>query len=132
MKNTSDHSISLVNELSEGLLLVDSREDHLMLTLLSDIFNRRCVHILSGCHGTNLDSSISNALSGNEFLVQFALSGTFLHHLNDRFLFSQSSSHIEVFSFNDMVLLSLQQTFLFFILKILLLLKIEGWSYLSL
>lgn len=50
MKDASDHRVSLVDQLSEGLLFVDGAEDHLMLALLSDILNAGSVHVVPGCH----------------------------------------------------------------------------------
>jgi hypothetical protein len=39
VQNTGDHAVSLVNQLSESLFLLDGTKDHLMLTLFAHIFD---------------------------------------------------------------------------------------------
>lgn len=50
VQDTSDHRVSLVNQLSEGLLFVDGSKDHLMLSLLADHFNRRRLSVMASGH----------------------------------------------------------------------------------
>ena len=107
MQNTSHHRVSLVNQLSKGLLFVDRTEDHLMLALLAYILDTWSVHVVPVSHRGNLDSAVSDALCRDEFLVQLALSLRLSDRLDHRLFFSQTTVDVEILCLNDVMLLSL-------------------------
>ena len=72
MKDSCDHGVSLVNQLCEGLFLIDSAKNHLMLALLSHIFDARCVHVIPRSHRRDLDPAVRDALCSDELLVELA------------------------------------------------------------
>lgn len=96
-----------------------------MLTLLSYIFNWRCIDILSRSHWRYLYSSISNTLSSNELLIEIWLCVWLLDSFDIRFILSQSTNNIKVFSLDHMIFFWFQDLFLFSLLQIQFLLDIK-------
>ena len=78
-----------------------------MLALLADILDTWRVHVVSGCHGGNLDSAVSDALCRDEFLVKFTLGLRLSDRLDHHLVFSQATIDVEILCLNNMMLLSL-------------------------
>ena len=125
MKHTCDHSICLVDQLSESLFLINGWQYHLMLSLLSNIFDRRCVDVLPRSHRTDLYSPIGYAFCGYKLLIKLCGGLALLHYLDVRLLSSQTTNHIKVFSLYDMILLWLEKLFLGLLLGIHFLLQVK-------
>jgi len=126
VKDTGDHGVGLVDKLTEGLFFVDSTQNHLMLALLSHILNRRCLHVETRSHGASLHPAVSDALSGDEFLIEVGVGLRFLQSFNLLFLLSQSAVNIEVFSFDDVVFLGFQEFLLLILVDVKLFLHVKG------
>lgn len=86
VKHRGDHCVGVVNKVCESLLLLNCRQDHLVLALLADLLRRRSVDVLASCHRRNLYTTIGDALGGDEFLVQFRRCVTFLDRFHKRFV----------------------------------------------
>ena len=96
-----------------------------MLSLLSDILNTGSVHVISRCHGGNLDSTVGDALGSDELLVELAGSLGLGERFDGKLLFSQTSIDVEVLCLHDMVLLSLEKMLLLLVIEVHLLLHVE-------
>lgn len=127
MENWSNHWVCLIDKLGESLFFVDGLEDHLVLTLFSYVFNVGSIDILAISHRRDLDTSISDTFSGNEFLIKFWLSLRFDCWFHERFVLPYFTINVKVLGFYDMVLLSFQNFLLFKLFQIGFFLKIERW-----
>jgi len=107
------------------LLLFNRREYHLVLTLLADLLGGWRIDVLSSCHGTDLDSTVRDALRCDELFVQLSRGVAFLCGLHERFLFSETAKDVEVFGFDNMVLFGLEESLLFSLLNHSLLTQIQ-------
>jgi len=96
-----------------------------VLTLLSHIFNRRGIHVEAGGLRRYFDSSVSDALSSDEFFIQFALNIRFLYCLHKWLFLSQPAVYIEIFSLYDVVFLAFKQRFLFLLQNVHFLLHVK-------
>ena len=108
MQHRRHHRVSLINQLRECLLLVNCLKNHLMLTLLSHLLDVGGVDVLAVGHGGDLYSSVSYAFGCDELLVELGLSLRFLGGFYERHILSKLSIDIEIFCFDDMMLLSLE------------------------
>lgn len=79
-----------------------------MLTLLSHLLDVGGVDVLAVGHGGDLYSSVSYAFGCDELLVELGLSLRFLGGFYERHILSKLSIDIEIFCFDDMMLLSLE------------------------
>lgn len=105
MKYRRYHAVGLVDQLAEGLLLVDSLENHLVLALLAHFFYRGCIDILTVCHTRDLNSAIGDALGCDEFFVQILGHLRLLGGFNEGLLRPELSIDVKVLGFDNVVLL---------------------------
>lgn len=121
----------MVDQLGEGLLLVDGLQDHLMLTLLAHFLDGWGIDVLAVCHRGDLDTAVCDALGGDEFLVQLAGHPRLDCGLHYWPHLPELSVDVEVLRLDDMVLLSLEHLLLVQLLQVDLLLHVQRHSELS-
>lgn len=125
MQHTCHHRVGLVDQLSEGLFFVDGAEDHLMLTLLADIFNRWSIHVVPWSHRRNLDPTVSDTLCRNEFFVKLRWRFRLLKCCDPELLFPEAAVDIEVLCLDNVVLFGLQKILLLLVVDVHLLLHVQ-------
>ena len=125
VEDRGDHRVGLVDQLTEGLLLLNGLHDHLMLALFTHLFDARSLHVLSIGHRADLDPAVCDTLGCDELLVELTWHVALRSRLDIRLILPQLAEHIEVLGLDHMVLLSLQDLLLLELLQVLLLLHVE-------
>lgn len=112
IQNACDHRIRFSNQLIESLLLWNSIENHLMLSLLSDRLDVGSDHVGSHGHWTDFVPSVCDCFSCDEFFVHFGV----YFWLEGRFdkwdVGSEFAGHVEFLCFHHVIFFSFEQSFI--------------------